>query len=177
MIAKARHEVLPAREARVSRGVWVIGLGNPCRSDDAAGLEVAASLREAYPDCVSRLGNTVDPETLISEWMGHSDVVVVDAARSDAPPGTIHGFDAVRGPLPTEIFPCTSTHALGLHQCVELARTLRRLPERLWVYGIEGREFEFGTRCSAPVQRAVEIVATDIRGRWFADFRNDGPKP
>lgn len=173
MINVAHGEERPAGKTRVSGGVRVIGLGHPCRSDDAAGLEVAARLREACPDCVSRLENAADPESLISEWTGHLEVIVVDAARSDAPPGTIHRFEAVQGPLPTGLFSCTSTHMLGLPQCIELARTLHRLPGHLWVYGIEGGDFEFGTRCSAPVKRAIEIVAAEIRGRWFTHDRDD----
>jgi len=166
---KPRTEAPFLKGVRLSRGAWVIGIGNPCRSDDAAGLEVAAHLKAAYPDCVSCLENAADPETLISSWVGRPEVVVIDATWSDAPPGTIHFFDAARRPLPAEHFPCTSTHALGLRQCVELARALYRLPRHLWVYGIEGRNFALGIRCSAPVRRAIDIVAAEIGARWFAD--------
>jgi len=55
-----------------------------------------------------------------------------------------------------------STHGLGLSEAITLARVLDRLPHRLRVYGIEGRQFEPGTEVSPEVKLAVEEVVRQI---------------
>ena len=66
-------------------------------------------------------------------------------------------------------FGASSTHALGLADAVELARSLGRLPQRVVVYGIEGAAFEFGNGLSAAGRgggrsRDVEEVLACTRG-------------
>ena len=55
-----------------------------------------------------------------------------------------------------------STHHFGLAEAVELARALDRLPPRLWIYGIEGKQFEQGSVPSPEVTQAIEKVAERI---------------
>ena len=57
----------------------------------------------------------------------------------------------------------TSTHAVGLAEAIELARTLGRLPARLVVYGIEGERFEAGTGLTPAVSAALAAVAAAVR--------------
>ena len=38
----------------------------------------------------------------------------------------------------------SSTHAVGIGEAIELARTLDRLPGRLIVYAVEGHRFDAG---------------------------------
>ena len=133
----------------------VIGVGNRWAGDDAAGLAVAR-----------RVGGRElegDPASLLDAWAGADDVVVVDAAASGAPPGTIRRFDAGAGPLPARSLR-SSSHAFGVPDAIELARALGRLPARLEVYAIEGASFAAGAALSGPVERAVdELVAALIR--------------
>ncbi len=88
-------------------------------------------------------------------------MVVIDAARTGAPAGSVLRFDAAEKPLPAGFFR-SSTHAFGVAEAVELARALGRLPGRVVVYGIEGRSFEAGGRLSKEVRRAVEEVAARV---------------
>lgn len=132
----------------------VIGLGNEWRSDDGAGPELAR-----------RLGGRVltgEPVGLIEAFDGLDDVVLVDAVFSGAPPGTVHVFDASFEPLPSTLFGASSTHALGLAEAVELARSLGRLPARVLVYGIEGAGFAFGKGLGPEVEAAVAHVAGEV---------------
>jgi hydrogenase maturation protease len=96
-------------------------------------------------------------------WDGAADAVVIDAASSGAAAGTVHRFDATGGALPAWSRSSTSTHAVGLVEAIELARTLGRLPPRLVVYGIEGERFEAGTELTPAVAAAVEAVAAAVR--------------
>lgn len=136
----------------------ILGIGNRYRSDDAVGPLVA--------DRLAALGLPVREHSgegagLIEAWSGAGSVIVVDATQSGATPGTIHRLDATAQPLPTAFFRY-STHRFGLAEAVETARALDRLPERLVVYGVEGRQFGFGEALAPEIAEAVDEVVRRI---------------
>jgi hydrogenase maturation protease len=139
----------------------VIGVGNAWRGDDGAGLAVARRLRELAPPGVEVREVEGDASTLMDAWAGADRVVVVDAAASGAPPGTVRRFDAVAEPLPARSVR-SSTHAFGVPDAIELSRALGRLPARLDVYAIEGVSFTAGDRLSPTVARAVARLVEEL---------------
>ncbi len=140
----------------------VIGVGNAWRGDDGAGLAVARRLREAAPAGLEVREVEGDASALVDAWAGADRVVVVDAAESGAPPGTVRRFDAVAEPLPARGVR-SSTHAFGVPDAIELSRALGRLPARLDVYAIEGAGFTAGDRLSPAVDQAVAAVVEELR--------------
>ena len=137
----------------------VIGLGAADRGDDAVGGVVAGAV------AVRLSGITVvaheDPTGLLDVWAGHSPVVVVDAVRTGAPPGTVHRLETVTDALP--IRPGhAGTHALGLAEMVELGRALGRLPERLVIVAIEAERFDHGAPLSPAVAAAVPVAVRRV---------------
>lgn len=147
-------------------GIVVIGVGNAYRGDDAAGLEVAERLRIRLPDDVTVIDCEQEPTRLLDAWQDADVALVIDAAASDAPPGTVHRFDASGEGVPAHVFR-SSTHAFGVGDAVELARALGRLPEHVVVYGIEGADFTAGsglsTQVAAAVQRVVDELEEEVR--------------
>jgi hydrogenase maturation protease len=143
--------------------VVVIGVGNALRHDDAAGLEVTRGLRvrvnSAEIAVHEQEGETL---TLLDMWEGAEAVVLVDAIRSNAQPGTIHRIEATSQPIPAPLCGSTSTHAVGLGEAIELARALHRLPARVIVYGVEGRCFDAGRGLSEEVQAALAPLADAV---------------
>lgn len=149
-----------------------IGIGNPLRGDDVAGLLAARALRRSKDLGVSRTPNPSssegegievrelegEPVDLIEAWEGAELALVADAVSSGATPGEVHRIDASAAPLPAALAG-PSTHALGLAEAVELGRALERLPSRLIVYGIEAARFEAGAEPGAAVRAAAERVA------------------
>jgi hydrogenase maturation protease len=134
----------------------VIGLGSRLRGDDAAGLEVARRLgapARAYE------GEAIG---LLDLWEGATAVVLVDTVRSGARPGTIHRIDTSSEPMPTR-FRRTSSHAIGVAEAIELARTLGKLPPRVVVYGVEGARFQAGAGLSAEVAAVLDELAGAVR--------------
>ena len=132
----------------------VIGIGNEWRSDDGAGLEVAR-----------RLGGRQlqgEPVAIVAALDGADEVTIFDAVSSGAPPGTVHEFEAGAEPLPVALFGSSSTHALGLAEAIEIARSLGRLPARVRVIGIEGARFDYGRGLSPDVEKAVEACTRSI---------------
>ena len=132
----------------------IIGIGNPSRSDDAAGLIAARRLELKALEGVAFLEKSGEGTALMESWKGHDRAILLDALSSGSPPGTIRRYDAGAGPLPLQSFR-HSTHAFGVVEAVELARAMGRLPERLIVYGIEGKNFEAGEKLSFEVERAI----------------------
>jgi hydrogenase maturation protease len=141
--------------------VILIGVGNGWRGDDGAGLAVARRVRELAPDGIEVREVEGDATALVDAWSGAEHVVVLDAAQSGAAPGTVQRFDARAQPLPVRSLR-SSTHAFGVSDAVELARSLGRLPDRLEVYAIEGASFVAGDRLSPSVERAVAELAGEL---------------
>lgn len=137
--------------------VLVLGVGHPFRGDDGLGPVVAERVAAlARPD-VTALAHHGEGTSLMECWQGFDAVVVVDATRSDAPPGTVRCWDAGMEKLPAALFP-KSSHVFGLAEAVEMARLLGRLPPRLTVIGVEGKDFAAGTGLSPEVSAAVDRV-------------------
>jgi hydrogenase maturation protease len=140
----------------------IVGVGNPWRGDDAAGLVVARRLEGTLPPGVAALERAGEPTGLLDAWDGADAVWLVDAVSSGVPAGTVHRLDASEHELPAHLFR-TSTHQLGLAEIVELGRALGRLPRQLVVYGVEGGSFEAGARLTPEVELAAGTVARAVR--------------
>ena len=144
----------------------VVGVGNAWRGDDAAGLELASRVGAmATGLAVETLEG--DASTLIELWSGHDDVAIVDAARSGAPPGTLHELLAGDGSLQAAALR-SSTHAFGVLEAIAVATALGRLPARLKIFAIEGEGFVLGEPLSPAVARAVEELAARLSCRGTA---------
>jgi hydrogenase maturation protease len=141
----------------------IIGVGNALRGDDAVGLEVVRLLRaRAQSAGIAVYEHEGEPTGLLDLWEDFGAVVLVDAVRTGAAPGTIHRADASSAPLPTDLCGPSSTHALGIGEAVELARELRRLPARAVLIGVEGRCFDAGSGLSEQVRAAVAPAAEAV---------------
>jgi len=151
-----------SRKPPADQAVLVIGVGNPERGDDGAGIATVRRLRGRVEPAVRLLELPSNVLRVIDGWVGADAVVLVDAMSSGAAPGTIRRFDATAGPLPAPAFSGGSTHGFGVAEAVELARSLGRLPGRLVVYGIEGARFGPERGLSAPVAAAVREVAASL---------------
>jgi len=139
----------------------VIGIGNPDRGDDAAGPLVADAVTSLRPDIdVVRLS---DPLALVDLLAGRHLVIVVDAALTGRPPGTVGVLDVSDSPLPGERRgSTTSSHGLSLGDAIELARALGRLPDRLLVVVVEGDAVELGQAPQPIVLASVTEATTQV---------------
>ncbi len=141
----------------------VIGVGNDLRGDDGAGLELARRLAgRQSASAVAVAAHRGEAVSMIELWRGAPAVIIVDAMRSGAPPGTILRLDASSAPI---AWPrrSSSSHAIGPAEAIELSRALGTLPARVIVYGIEGAEFEAGAALSGPVARSLDRLGDAVR--------------
>ena len=160
----------------MSAPALVIGLGNPDRGDDAVGLHVARQVAALGMPGVAVMEAEGDTLALLDRWAGATRVLVVDAAMmraavmptqpGSAEPGRIHRLDPSLGPLPRDLA-LGSTHAFGLADAVELARTLGLLPRRMAIYAIEAGGFDPG----AALSPAVAAAAADATALIVAELR------
>jgi hydrogenase maturation protease len=160
------RDPLPRSDSRAR--VAVVGLGSQqLRGDDAAGLEVVRRLTDLECPRITVREHGGDMLGLVELLERREAVLVVDAVSSGARPGSLLRLNAAAGPLPRAAFECSS-HALGVADAIELARSLGRLPPTLFVYGIEGSEWRLGAPMSTSVAAAVPGVAAAVRRHALA---------
>lgn len=143
------------------RKVLVIGLGNPDRGDDGIGAMVAHDLVGRVPTAVVVIARRGDMLSLIEDWAGCDVLVCIDAAAPLGVPGRIHRIDLNSDELPRGVR-FISSHALGLAEVIELARTLQLVPRKVIVYAVEGGSFDSGVPLTPAVAAAVRVVADRV---------------
>ncbi len=138
--------------------ILLIGIGNELRSDDAAGLLVVRRLKKLNLAGVEIVEFSGDAAQLLDAWASHDVVYLFDATASVTRAGTIRRFEPHRQAIPAHLFNL-STHSFGLAEAIELGRTLKRLPQALIVYGIEGGSFGAGQPVSDSVTASAQAVS------------------
>jgi hydrogenase maturation protease len=107
-----------------------------------------------------------DGLALIHLWKEYDFVYLIDAVSSGRAPGQVYRFDALTEPLPQNFFTNYSTHSINLAETIALAGNLGMLPEKLIIYGVEGKDFSMGHGLSKEVRKAifpvVDIIIKDL---------------
>ena len=135
--------------------ILVIGIGSEYRSDDRVGIEIARSLKTKILQNVEIAVESGDGAALMERWTEADTVILIDAVSSGAEPGNIHRIDVNKQQIPSAFFH-SSTHAFGIAEAVEIARSLHQLPSQIIIYGIEGSNFGVGSELSSAVHAAIE---------------------
>lgn len=153
----------------------VIGVGSELRGDAGFGIAVIEALR-AQPGLAARVRLARcdgEPPGMIELWDGYDCALVVDAARGgeqaygflcrhDLPRAALLGSSGPWPGTPPGGGSGASPHVAGLRAAVRLGHTLGRLPDRLILYAVHGRDFRPGAPLSRPVQAAVPQLAARI---------------
>jgi hydrogenase maturation protease len=143
------------------RGIVIIGVGNELRSDDALGILLARELRWLVPSGVRVLEASGEGAALIDLWSGATDLILIDAVRSTAAPGTLHEVDLSVENIPRSVG-ARSSHAFGVAEAVATARELGLLPPHVRLFGVEGENFSPGTEVSSSVRSRFDDVVHDV---------------
>lgn len=151
--------VLKLKNGKISKDLvtLIIGVGNEYRRDDGIGLIIARKIQKLKIPNIIIKEESGEGAALIDAWQGFENVTIVDAVSSGAKPGMIFRIEANKEKLPSKFFHY-STHAFSVAESVELARALNKLPRRLVILGIEGKNFKSGTNISSAVLTAGEKV-------------------
>jgi hydrogenase maturation protease len=144
-----------------AKGIVIIGVGNEFRSDDALGILLARELRWLVPPGVRVLEASGEGAALIDLWAGATDLILIDAVRSTAAPGTLHEIDLSVENIPRSVG-ARSSHAFGVAEAVATARELGILPPHVRLFGVEGQNFSPGAEVSSSVRSRFGDVVRDV---------------
>ena len=141
--------------------VRIIGIGSPFGDDRLGGEVVEALGRSSTLAAAGNISFVVldrPGALLLAHWHDADYVIVVDAVRSGAPPGTCHRL----GPGEWISRESVSSHGFGLASALELARALDELPRHLVLYGMEIDPSSTGFSLSEPVRRSLSGLIREI---------------
>ena len=158
----AQRIMLKSTENNNLKPVLIIGTGNDFRSDDAAGLITARELKAAigrYADIAESDG---DGTKIMEMWKDYDKVIIIDAVSFNSKPGTVHVLDAAAVKFPKEST-AHSSHLFSVADAVETAKAMGTLPERVLIYGVEGKSFEMGTGVSDEVRKGIGEIKNLIQ--------------
>lgn len=143
----------PAAGTETRRRVAVLGVGSVLRSDDAAGVRVAAALGRRRLPGVDALDGGSAPENCTAELrrISPSHLIIVDCAQMGEAPGAVRLIDAAD--IGGVSF---GTHALPLSVLADYVA--REIGCRVTVIGIQPARIEFGEALSPEVSAAVAEV-------------------
>ncbi len=144
--------------------VLVLGLGNVLLGDDGVGAAAVARIERDY--CVPPGVRLADGGTLGLSLLGllteSNHVILVDAVRTDGPPGTLvrldgsDVIDAVRERL--------SPHQVGVADLLDAARLIDSYPTEVTLLGLVPETIDLAVARSSAVDGGLdELVSAIVR--------------
>lgn len=143
----------------------ILGIGNKFRSDDGAGVVAAEKVKQLGMDKFDVKILDGEGTEIMEAWKDYDDVIIIDAVQKNGSAGKIHEINANDMVLESDFFNYSS-HAFGLAEAINVAKVINKLPKFLIVYGIEGAHFQFDTKLTAKVEKAVNETVLLIKERF-----------
>ena len=149
-----------------SPNIVILGIGNILLSDEGVGVHVANELAkmELPPDVTVVEGGT-DGFRLLNVITEADRLIVIDAVRGGAEPGSIYRFDV------GEVRNCpsgfkTSVHQIGILEVIDLSGLIGKTPFTT-VIGIEplclDMAMELSPEVSKKVPKIIELVLEEVK--------------
>jgi hydrogenase maturation protease len=139
----------------------VIGVGNLLRCDDGAGVHVVNRLKTEAPH-IDAEDVAMGSIEILEAMKGYDRVIIVDAVRTGAEPGTIFRVNVSGGEEPPAI---ASSHGVDLLTTLKLGARLfqEEMPRGQIIIGVEaGDVTTLSEECTPPVEAAINRVVEDI---------------
>lgn len=139
----------------------VLGCGNSNMGDDGFGSEVIRILMEK-----KEIGSLEPIEvswggiSILDHFEGEKKVIILDAMKLGAPPGTIHRFNSDNIPMQYKESHFT-VHELGIIEALTIGRYIcpEKIPEEIVLIGVEALEMKpFCLDLSEPVRKSIPAV-------------------
>lgn len=148
----------------VTPPILVLGLGNTLLSDDGVGpalLDHLSGSAENWDGQVEFVDGGTQGLALLGCLSGRRALIIVDAVKTGAPPGTVHRMTLaeLRNVNPGH---ASSAHEGNAGELLAAAQLLDELPARLFVVGVEPKKIATGLGLSAPVQRALSEASKEV---------------
>lgn len=148
--------------------VLVLGIGNILLGDEGVGVRVVEDLRQAgpIPAGVELMDGGTAGMALIDVIAGRRHVIIVDAVKTGAAPGTIVVLRD--DDIPAGFRERTSPHALGIGDVLAVLTLQGQGPGRLTLIGIEPDSLDFGLELSPLIAARRAEMAALVRAEMAA---------
>ena len=135
----------------------ILCCGNPSCGDDALGPALAGWLRARLPaGGPVRMMELAQPDVgLIDRLQRCARLIVVDACRAGAAPGTLFRWSWPQIINSAARTATVSSHGLGIIEVLRLAEQLDQLPPTV-IFAVEGDYFDVGAPMSEPVHASLD---------------------
>jgi len=147
--------------------VLVLGIGNVLMTDDSVGIRVINELerRFRFPENVELLDGGTSGIELLSYIVNRDYLIIVDAIKSDLPPGTVVKVEGED--VPAKFMTRISPHQLGLSDLLAAATLTGELPKEMVLFGIEPKVISLGLEMTDEVKGSFEkllgVVVDELR--------------
>jgi hydrogenase maturation protease len=137
--------------------ILILGIGNVLLTDEGIGVRVAEKMREMnLPPDVEVMDGGVGGLNLHFLIEGRKKVIVVDAVKAGAPPGTLFRFTdkdlaAKKGVM-------RSAHGIDFSDVVSIVNFLGTRPEEIVFLGIEPESLDVGLELSPLIEKNIPIL-------------------
>ena len=138
--------------SRIEGNVVVMGIGNPCRGDDAAGSLVVRQLRDLPGTCAIDAQDVPENHWRQAVNQRPNTIVLVDSVNLDSEPGAVAVLDQEQI---AEHWPSTHRMPIG----VLMSYFERETHARIFLIGIQPRQTGFMQSISPEVQASIAGVA------------------
>jgi hydrogenase maturation protease len=146
--------------------IVILGVGNILLSDEGVGVHVVNEMMKMeFPQNVSVIEGGTDGFRLLNIITEADRLIVIDAVKGDAVPGSIYRFDV------EDVRSCpsgfkTSVHQIGILEVIDLSSLIGKTPQTT-VIGIEPKSLEMGMELSPEIKekvpRIIELVLDELK--------------
>jgi hydrogenase maturation protease len=165
-VNRVSKKIKGGREKNSPPKIIILGVGNLLLSDEGVGVHVAEELMKmGLPLNVSVVEGGTDGFQLLNIITEADRLIVIDAVRGGASPGSIYRFDI------GEVRNCpsgfkTSVHQIGILEVLDLSELIGKTPHTT-VIGIEPKSLEMGMELSpeikAKMPRVIELILHELK--------------
>jgi hydrogenase maturation protease len=144
----------------------ILGVGNPLLGDDGTGLALLGRLgRAELPPAAVLVDGGTWGMNLLPVIEDASHLILLDAIRTGAPPGT--PVTLQREDVPRYLAHKLSPHQIDLKEVLALAELRGTLPEYLVAIGVEPEQVDWGMALSGPVAASLDAAIEAVWRQLF----------
>jgi len=139
------------------KDILVLGIGNTMLKDEGIGVRVAEKMMEmSLPPEVEVMDGGIKGLDLLYYIEGRKKVIVVDAVKAGAPPGTLFRFTdndiaAKKGVM-------RSAHGIDFSDVIAVARFTGTKPDEVIFLGVEPYDLSVSMELSPKIEEIIPIL-------------------
>ena len=144
--------------------IWVVGIGNEYREDDAAGVILARRIHKFLTSLPGVESSLCLEHQLLPELVDELDVDL--AIFCDADTALHEGGFSLRTIVPNPRLEGFNIHSMGAEWLLALAEQTATPPQKTLLLSVSGESFDFSEAPTLVCQRRVEKAEEAFRNYW-----------